>query len=124
MREPLVVSCVERGWQAARTWSLEAAARGTRVVHLIKGRVPADVRALIAPAPRVHLVDVPRPLFWPAVALVTSAAWALRRLDRILVDHDKTARRLGAWVRRAGVPLCTARLGASGTVELEPCASR
>lgn len=121
----LVISCVERGWQAARTWSLAAVPSGDRrIVHLIKGRLPSGVRALIAPRHGVRVVDVPRPLFWPAVALTAAAAWGARRLGGLLVDHDKSARRVAGWARRAGVPVWRARLDASGAAELEPCASR
>ena len=120
----VTISCVERGWQAARTWSLAAVTGNRPVVHVIKGQLPADVRALIAPRAGIRIIGVPRPLFWPCVAACAAWAGVRGRLDGILVDHDKSARRLRRLAAAAGIRLLRIRQSEDGHVELEPCASR
>jgi hypothetical protein len=104
-RRRVVLSFVERGWQAAREWSLGEERQGAAVVHLIKGWLDAEVLALIRPAARVRLVRIPRRWFWPVAW--GWVAWGLcsGTLRTILVDNERSLRRVRAWVRGAPVEL-------------------
>lgn len=95
----VVLSLVERGWQAAREWSLnEKPPEVAVVVHLIKGSLSREVRALIRPVRQVELVAVSRRVFWP-VALSLFLWHAFRgRLEAVLVDNERSHRRVGAWL--------------------------
>ena len=95
----IVLSFVERGWQAAREWSIHHRPPQTRVIHVVKGSLGADVRAMIRPVSEVSLVAVPRNLFWPvALAMFVWYGWR-GRLEAILVDNDRSQRRVHSWVR-------------------------
>ena len=61
---PELLSVVERGWQGARECSLILARQGIRVTHLVKGRLPSGVRALIQPVQGIVLRDAPPWRFW------------------------------------------------------------
>lgn len=90
----LALSVVERGWQEAREWSLAAAAARWRVVHLNRGWLSADVRALIVPQSGVRLWGAPRRLFRP-VLWILLAWWGLcGRLALVVVDNERTFQRL------------------------------
>ncbi len=95
----VILSLVERGWQAAREWSLRERPPHTSVVHLIKGTLQAEVRSLIRPVPQVELVAVSRTLFWPmAVGLFLWHAYR-GRLQAVLVDNQRSERRVRAWIQ-------------------------
>jgi hypothetical protein len=98
-----VLCAVERGWRAAREISLALAGQGVGVTHLIKGRLPAGVRSIIAPQPGARLVDLPRWRFWPALWAAVILARASGRLRWVLVDNDRTQARLQGWCRCLGV---------------------
>lgn len=101
----VVLSLVERGWQAAREWSLHQRPPQAAVVHLIKGVLDQEVRALIRPVPHVKLLAVPRKMFWPA-AFALFLWYAVRgRLQAALVDNERSRRRLGHWVAWIRVPV-------------------
>ena len=110
----MVLSFVERGWQAAREWSLDAQHRGITVVHLIKGRLSPAVQAMIAPRPHIRIMSVPRPLFWVAAFAHLFAGRLRGRLRAVLVDNDRSCHRLRAWTQGMGVTLLTVRVGAAG----------
>ena len=99
MNESIILSFVERGWQAAREWSMQSRPPGVRVIHLIKGSMKSEVRAFIRPIPGVELVAIPRKVFWPMafILFVWYASW--RRLQAVLVDNDRSHHRLRLWSR-------------------------
>ena len=101
MKRPVILSLVERGWRAARTASGQLPAEIT-VVHVVKGRVPRSVRALIALTHPVCLVSSPRWLFWSVVWLAVLGWKATGRLRAVWVDNPRSYQRLirfGCWLR-------------------------
>ena len=104
MRQFLILSLVERGWRAARTAAQQQPA-GVTVVHLVKGRVPRSVRALIALTHPVRLVSSPRWLFWPLVWLSVLGGKATGRLRAVWVDHPRSYERLTRLGRQLHVAL-------------------
>ncbi len=92
-----VLSLVERGWQAARQCSLEAADQGAGTLHLIKGRLPSDVRALIPAHERIILDDCPKQLFWPLVYAYSLGGIFGGHLRAILVDNERSLGRMETW---------------------------
>lgn len=110
----LVLSLVERGWQAAREWSLDTQQRGITVVHLIKGRLSPSVQAMIVPHPTIRIVSIPRSLFWVGVCSYLLAGWLRGRLRVVLVDNDRSCHRLKGWARRARITLLRVQVGAAG----------
>ena len=116
MSEPraVVLSLVERGWQAARECSLDLHGKGVCVIHLIKGSVSPHVLALVTPTPHIHLVSVPRTLFWPG-ALATCVWLVMCGLLRaVLVDNERSHRRLSRWVPWARVHVVLVHQGQGG----------
>lgn len=111
----IVLSLVERGWQAAREYSLDLDQQDIGVLHLIKGWLPADVRRLIAPRPHIRIISVPRRLFWIGVWLGLIVCWATGRLRSLLVDNDRSARRLHRWARWTGAQVMTVQPGSDGS---------
>ena len=73
------------------------------VTHLIKGRLEADVRAMIRPYPGVRLISVSRPAFraWLWSLLMWGTVWG--RLKWVLIDHERTLREIAWWCRACGV---------------------
>lgn len=113
-RPAVILSLVERGWQAARELSLDLQRDGFRSIHLIKGRLDRSVHSLIAPQPHVQLVSWHRRVFWPATALLTLGWFMTGRLRAILVDNDRSYRRLRGWARVGHVHLALVRQGPQG----------
>ena len=104
----LVCSLVERGWQAAREYSLDPQHSDVDVLHLVKGRLDRSVRAIIAPRPNIRLLSVPKRWFWPASWSILAWSALTGRLRAVLVDNDRSHRRLRAALRVAGVSLLKA----------------
>ena len=101
----VVLSFVERGWQAARERSLMLQQEGITVVHLIKGMVSSEVLALVTLSPMMRLVSVPRVWFWPRVlGWVMWGRWR-RSLRGVLVDNTRTERRMARWLRGTVIPV-------------------
>ena len=126
-RRHIALSLVERGWQAAREWSLDAGQRGVSVVHLVKGYVAPEVRDLIPRDERMCFLAVPRSAFWPA-------AWGLLAwfalsgaLQVVVVDNERSLRRLRRCARRLRVQLTMVLMGQEGSIvktdDLRPAAS-
>ena len=90
---PLVVSLVERGWQAARETSLRTRDE-RRWWHVIKGALPNDVRRLIAPYPSIRLLSVPKKLYWPAAWGVCLLARLRGPVEAVVVDNARAVGRL------------------------------
>ena len=109
----MVLSLVERGWQATRACSFDAQEQGLRVVHVVKGRI-GDVRHVIAPVPGIRMIDLPRHLFWPGVWLCCALGLLSGRLQALLVDNERSSRRLHWWARRGRIPLTLIRQGPDG----------
>lgn len=101
----VILSFVERGWQAAREWSLHHRPPQTTVVHLIKGVLEKEVRALIHPAPHVKLIVVPRKVFWPAAFALFLWYAVTGRLQAVLVDNDRSLKRLDLWAKWIPIPV-------------------
>ncbi len=97
MKRGVILSLVERGWQAARTYSLEHSGEHLRYLHIVKGRLPREVRGLIAPSPHLRLISVSRHLFWPAVVLWCLWYRMTGTLCGMLVDNERSYRRLQGW---------------------------
>lgn len=114
---PELLSVVERSWQGARECSMVLAARGIRVVHLVKGRLAPEVRTLIQPVEGITLYDAPRWRF-PLLLWTHLVAGALtRRVRWALFDHERTLASAGRWCRLAGVTAVLIRDSGEG-VEL------
>lgn len=116
MAEPraLVLSLVERGWQAARECSLDAACEQTAFLHAVKGSLDQSLRGLIAPRPHIRCISVPRWVFWPWVWRAVIWLRLTAGLRAILVDNDRSYRRLTRWARWSGVRLAQVMLGPQG----------
>ena len=117
-RRPLVCSLVERGWQAAREYSLDAQRGEIEFLHIVRGRLDRSVRALVAPRPNIRLLSIPKRWFWPAAWSILTWGALTGRLRTVLVDNDRSFRRLRTMRRVAVVSLINLHPGAS------PCASR
>jgi len=101
----VVLSLVERGWQAAREYSLKADRSGVRVLHVVKGRVARPVRRLMASSAPLHLLSVARVAFWP-VAWSLSVWFSLcGTLQAVLVDNERSFHRVRRWFPGAAVPI-------------------
>ena len=98
-----VLSLVERGWQAARERSLDLSREGIGCVHIVKGRLSRAVHELIAPVPHVRIISLPRRLFWHGVWLLLIGAALTGRARSVLVDNERSYRRLAWWRRWAGI---------------------
>jgi hypothetical protein len=109
MKPRVVLSLVERGWQAAREWSLHQRPPQTAVIHLIKGVLDKEVRTLIRPVPHVKLVAMPRKVFWPVAFALFLWYTIPGRLQAVLVDNDRSRRRLGRWVKWLPIPVTMVR---------------
>ena len=96
----VVLSLVERGWAAARARSLELSREGVGSIHLVKGGLSCEARELIEPKPGIQLVSVPRQLFWPAAALLYAWLVLRWRLRAVLVDNERSLRRMSRWPAR------------------------
>ena len=116
-RRALVCSLVERGWQAAREYSLDARYGELEFLHVVKGRLDRSVRTLIAPRPNIRLLSISRRWFWPAAWSILAWSVLTGRLRTVLVDNDRSFRRLEAGMRVAGI--CLMRLQPGGS----PCGS-
>ena len=104
-RPAVVLSFVERGWQAAREQSLMLQQDGISVVHLIKGRVSSEVLALVRPSPTMRLVSVRPWWFWPwAFGWVLWARWR-GVLQGVLVDNERTQQRVTSWLQQTHIPV-------------------
>lgn len=95
----VILSLVERGWQAAREWSLHQRPPQTSVVHLIKGTLQAEIRSLIRPVPHVTVMAIPRRAFWPVAFGCFLWHVCRGRLQAVLVDNPRSHRRVGLWIR-------------------------
>ncbi len=111
-RPPIVCSLVERGWRAARECSLDPQQQDVRFLHLVKGRLPRPLRALIAPRPNVRIISVPRQAFWAAAWVMLLGLRGCGRLQGVLVDNEKAWRRVEAFSRAVGAALSLVRPGA------------
>ena len=110
----MILSLVERGWQAARVCSLEAEPHGVRVLHVVKGRLDRSVLALIEPKPHIRLVSLPKNFFWPVVFPLMAWCAAISRLRVVVVDNERSARRLAGWARALWVRLMIIQWHAGG----------
>ena len=113
-RRVLVCSLVERGWQAAREYSLDAQRSELEFLHVVKGRLDRSVRALIVPRPNTRLLSISRRWFWPAAWSILAWGVLTGRLRTVLVDNDRSFRRLKVWMRVAGI--CLMKLPAGGSL--------
>ncbi len=112
-RGPLICSLVERGWRAVREYSLGPQQQDMLFLHVIKGRLSRPLRALIAPRANTRLASLPRQVFWLAAWCVLAGLAVSGRLRGILVDNEKSWRRLARFSRIARVPLSIVRSGTS-----------
>ena len=97
-RPGIVLSLVERGWSAARKCSLELQCEGIGMLHLVKGRLSPEVRAMVQPKPGIALLGLPYSLFWPAAWMLCVWLAARGRLRAVLVDNERSQRRVGCWL--------------------------
>ena len=111
---PLVLSLVERGWQAARECSLDLQEANVEWLHVVKGRLSRAVQAMVAPQPRIRLMSVPKTLFWPMIGLLVGAGAVSGRLRAVLVDNPRSLRRLDRLGRMVRVPVAMVQEGAEG----------
>ena len=113
-RPVTILSLVERGWQAAREVSLELPADHVRTLHIVKGRLSRPVKSLIAPKPNVRVISLHPQLFWPAVVWLIAVRSLGGRPRALLVDNDRSYRRLHRWARLAHMQLTIVRQGSGG----------
>ncbi|MBI2495122.1 MAG: hypothetical protein HYY59_07820 [Candidatus Omnitrophica bacterium] len=111
---PVVLSLVERGWQAARECSLELQPQGMEFLHIIKGRLDRAVRSLIEPWPHIRIISLPRTLFWPVVSALVLGLWLTGKLRALLVDNPRSYRRLSRVSGLVRVPLTLVQWGDAG----------
>ena len=110
----MILSLVERGWQAARECSLAAQRDGVRITHVIKGRVDPAVCGLHPSAPGVRMVGVARWWFWPWIWLHAVAWRGPGRPCAVLVDNERAQRRVRAWRLPEAMPVWLVRMGPHG----------
>ena len=110
----IVLSLVERGWQAARELSLDLLEQRIFFVHVLKGYLDRSLRASIAPRPNTRILSLPRTLFWPAMSLLALGLFLTGRLRSILVDNERSVRRLRGWARLVHLPVTMIRQGTDG----------
>ena len=96
-RPGVVLSLVERGWCAARKRSFELQREGIGTLHLVKGRLSAEVRSMVEREPGIRLAGIPRQLFWPVAWALCVALAIQRRLRTVLVDNERSLRRVKRW---------------------------
>jgi len=96
---------VERGWQAARDYSLKADSGGVRVLHIVKGRVARPVRRLMASSASLHLLSVARVAFWPVAWSLSVWLFLCGKLQAVLVDNERSFHRVRRWFPGAAVPI-------------------
>ena len=97
----IAISLVEKGWGGARRLSIRLSRQGVRVRHLVKGRLPAEVVAIIPPYPGMTIRGVPRSWFKLAAWVELWGAMARGGAELVMVDHERAAR----WVARWAPPL-------------------
>jgi hypothetical protein len=97
--QPLALSLVERGWRAARECSLALCGDGVATLHLVKGRIGPEVFRLVERPPGMRMAGIPYAWFWPAAYLVCQWLRASGRLHGVLVDNDRSCRRVSRWLR-------------------------
>ncbi len=102
-----ILSLVERGWQAARLLSLDYAEQGTGTLHIVKGRVPGEVRAIVRPVPGIRLAALPKTLFWPVLWLICAGTQLTGRLRGVIVDNERSEKRVRSWLW-PGIPVVRA----------------
>ena len=112
--EPLVLSLVERGWQAARECSLDLDRAGVQTIHYVKGHLSQDVCAMIAPKPHIRVVDLPRRLFWWGMWPRLTAYAMTGAVRSVLVDNERSYRRLQRWFRWTHINIVLVRPAANG----------
>ena len=113
-RHVVILSLVERGWQAAREASVDLQREGVVVVHLVKGWLAPSVKTLITPYPSIRILAVWRRLFWPVAWALLVGLFLGGKVRGLLVDNDRSFHRLQGWARRFRVPLVLVRQGAAG----------
>ncbi len=96
-RNIIILSLVERGWQATRACSLDLAEHRLYVLHVVKGYVGRSVRMLVASHSFIRLVSVPRWLFWPCVWLSVTAGGVSGHLGAVIVDNERSFKRMKRW---------------------------
>ena len=101
----VALSLVERGWQAAREWSIKAEPYGITAVHIVKGRLDPGVRALVKPTAGMRLISAPHHVFWPLAWLWWARLRLTGRLRGVVVDNERSARRLRRWPGQRGRPV-------------------
>ena len=94
-----VLSLVERGWRGARDCSLALSAMRIPVTHLIKGRLDADVQAMIRPFSSIAIMSVPRAWFPPTLWWVMIRGTLTGKLRWVLMDHERTWKFVAWWCR-------------------------
>ena len=107
----MVLSLVERGWQAARDYSLQMQPQ-MDVVHVVKGRLSRDVRRMITPYAHIRILSMPRALFWPGIGLLLLGYGHSGRLRTLLVDNRRDDGRLALVSRAARLGVALIQRGA------------
>ena len=113
-RPTIVLSLVERGWQAARECSLDLQRQGICVTHLLKGHLSQSVRSLIEPKPHVRIISVHRAFFWPTAWLICLGLTLTGKLKSLLVDNERSYHRFSWWAQGARLNLTMVRQGTEG----------
>jgi len=100
----VVLSLVEHSWRDARNCSLDLAEHGVTVVHIVKGKLDRSVRDIIRPMPNIRMVVVARSLFWLVVGWHGLCCLVRGRLRGVLVDNERSYKRLHVLGKLAGIP--------------------
>ncbi len=99
-----MLSLVERGWSGARTCSLDlAGVKDIQVIHLVRGRLDPQTRAMITPYAHIRIEDAPKR--WYAVWLfaVLLREIVTGQLRWVVIDHERHWVWLRSWLQRVGV---------------------
>ena len=94
----IAISLVEKGWGGARRLSIRLSRQGVPVRHLIRGRLPSEVLAVIQPYDGVTLRGIPRAWFKVVAWVELCRAGRRGAVAMVMVDNQRTAQWMARWV--------------------------
>jgi len=80
----------------------------------VKGRLGTALQRFLATTMHLDLVSVPRRSFWVVAGWFVLRGMATGGLRAVLVDNERSLRRVTAWVGRARIPVVMVRPGRKG----------
>lgn len=89
---PDIIFLSERGWQGARTCSLELAKQGKHCQVLVKGRPPKEVRNFITQYPNIVNHFIPRQMFFMYAFLFLLFKKITGKISLVLVERPRAVK--------------------------------